>query len=110
MADKESATISNETVAVEEGKEEVPAVVGPPDFPEGSLRGWLSLAGSTLVQYCTFGYTNGYGVYQDYYVRHYLTNYSPSEIGWIGGVQIFLTFSSGLITGRLVDRGLEIIP
>jgi MCP family monocarboxylic acid transporter-like MFS transporter 10 len=49
--------------------------------------------------------TNGYGVYQDYYVRQFLTNETPSTIGWIGSTQIFFQFSMGLIVGRLFDAG-----
>ncbi|KAG6829972.1 hypothetical protein H0H92_002777 [Tricholoma furcatifolium] len=41
----------------------------------------------------------------DYYIREYLTNYSPSTIGWIGGVQICLIFAAGIFTGRAFDRG-----
>lgn len=98
------------------------------------------LSCSTLVQYSTFGYVlvmrtsfflvidignryiNAFGVYQDFYVREYLNNYTPSDIGymrsyfnyifcsliasrWIGGIQIFLNFSLGILTGRLFDRG-----
>ncbi|KAF9011755.1 major facilitator superfamily domain-containing protein [Cyathus striatus] len=72
---------------------------------EGGLHGWLTLVGVCLFQYCTFGYVGTFGVYQDYYVRIYLTNYTPDEIGWIGGVQIFFLFSIGAISGRLFDRG-----
>ncbi|KAH9487466.1 Aspyridones efflux protein apdF [Psilocybe cubensis] len=59
-------------------------------FPEGGYRAW---------------YINSFGVYQDFYVRRYLSAVSPSNIGWIGGVQICLTFSLGAITGRIFDRG-----
>ncbi|KAF9445776.1 MFS general substrate transporter, partial [Macrolepiota fuliginosa MF-IS2] len=41
----------------------------------------------------------------DYYVRYYLTMHSPTQIGWIGGVQVCLVFSAGILTGRLFDRG-----
>ncbi|TFK75528.1 monocarboxylate permease [Pluteus cervinus] len=67
-----------------------------PTFPEGGSQGWLTLAGA---------YTNAFGVYQDYYVRVYLSHSGPSAIGWIGGVQIFLIFSLGLGTGLAFDRG-----
>ncbi|KAJ2918172.1 hypothetical protein MD484_g2277, partial [Candolleomyces efflorescens] len=50
-------------------------------------------------------YINAFGVYQDYYVRVYLTGYSPDTIGWIGGMQIFLNFIVGVISGRLFDKG-----
>jgi MFS family permease len=49
--------------------------------------------------------TNAFGVYQDYYVRIFLKNYSPSTIGWIGSVQLFFQFSMGIISGKLFDAG-----
>ncbi|KAG2017460.1 monocarboxylate permease [Coprinopsis cinerea AmutBmut pab1-1] len=75
------------------------------EFPEGGLQAWLTVVGSFLIQYTTFGYINAFGVYQDFYVREYLQNSTPSSIGWIGGTQIFLNFSMGLFTGRAFDRG-----
>ena len=45
------------------------------------------------MMFSTFGLTNAYGVYQDYYVRVHLSNYSPSTIGWIGSFQVFLRTS-----------------
>jgi MFS transporter, MCT family, solute carrier family 16 (monocarboxylic acid transporters), member 10 len=55
--------------------------------------------------FSTFGMTNAYGVYQDYYVRVFLTSYSPSAIGWIGSTQLFFQFSMGFFAGRLFDAG-----
>lgn len=49
--------------------------------------------------------TNAFGVYQDYYVRVFLTNYTPSDIGWIGSVQLFFQFSMGIVSGKLFDAG-----
>ncbi|KAF8624652.1 hypothetical protein AX17_006983 [Amanita inopinata Kibby_2008] len=78
----------------------------PTDFPEGGLRAWMVVVGSFLVQFCTFGYTNGFGVYNDYYVRVYLNeNHTSSQISWIGSVQLMLVLSMGLITGRAFDAG-----
>ncbi|GLB39628.1 putative MFS general substrate transporter [Lyophyllum shimeji] len=84
-------------------------------FPEGGRQAWLTVLGASLVQFCTFGYMNAFGVYQgfpsrlmhslDFYVREYLTDYTPSDIGWIGGVQIFLAFGCGIFAGRAFDRG-----
>ncbi|RXW23620.1 hypothetical protein EST38_g2226 [Candolleomyces aberdarensis] len=82
-----------------------PAEESVPQFPDGGFWAWSTVAGAFLVQYCTFGYINAFGVYQDYYVRIYLTHYTPSTIGWIGGMQIFLNFGMGVVTGRLFDRG-----
>ncbi|CAG7848394.1 SubName: Full=Uncharacterized protein {ECO:0000313/EMBL:CCA73652.1} [Serendipita indica DSM 11827] len=66
---------------------------------------WLTVFGAWCILFCTFGLTNAYGIYQDFYVRHFLTNYTPSAIGWIGSVQLFFQFSLGLASGTLFDRG-----
>jgi len=75
--------------------------------------------------FSTFGLTNAYGVYQDYYVRVHLSNYPPSTIGWIGSFQVFLRtyghlilyqpthtnflfpseFAGSLFAGILFDKG-----
>ncbi|ETW75410.1 MFS monocarboxylate transporter [Heterobasidion irregulare TC 32-1] len=73
--------------------------------PEGGTQAWLTVAGAWLVQFCTFGYSNAFGVYQDFYVREYLTNHTSSEISWIGSMQVMLVLSLGLFTGQLYDRG-----
>ncbi|PFH47140.1 hypothetical protein AMATHDRAFT_68353 [Amanita thiersii Skay4041] len=76
------------------------------DFPEGSLRGWMVLIGSTISQFCAFGYTNAFGVYNDFYVRQYLKEkYTSSQISWIGSVQVLIAMSLGLFTGKAFDAG-----
>lgn len=57
------------------------------------------------MQFCTYGYTISFGVYQDFYARTYITNQSPSTIAWIGSVNAFLFEICGLISGQLYDRG-----
>ncbi|KAJ7277950.1 major facilitator superfamily domain-containing protein [Mycena rebaudengoi] len=74
-------------------------------FPEGGLQAWATVAGAFLIQFCGLGYTSSFGVYQDFYVRDYLTGSSASAISWIGSVNAFLVVSSGLIAGRFYDQG-----
>ncbi|KAK7466083.1 hypothetical protein VKT23_004808 [Stygiomarasmius scandens] len=76
-----------------------------PIIPDGGLSAWLTVLGSFLVQVCGFGYTTSFGVFQDFYTRHYITNASSSAISWIGSTNTFLVISGGLIAGRLFDRG-----
>ncbi|KAJ7464109.1 major facilitator superfamily domain-containing protein [Mycena latifolia] len=76
-----------------------------PTFPEGGFQAWATVAGAVLIQFCGFGYTASFGVYQDFYTREYLTQSSASAISWIGSVNALLIASSGLISGRLYDRG-----
>ncbi|KAI0737623.1 MFS general substrate transporter [Daedaleopsis nitida] len=75
------------------------------DFPEGGLAAWSTLVGAFLVQICAFGYTTSFGVYEDYYKRVYLSHESSSAISWIGSINSFLVVSSGIVVGRLYDRG-----
>ncbi|GJE93675.1 hypothetical protein PsYK624_098350 [Phanerochaete sordida] len=81
------------------------AEVPKKEFPEGGLRGWATVAGAFCVQFCGFGYTSSFGVYQDYYVRVYLPNESASAISWIGSVNAFVVVGCGLFAGQLYDRG-----
>ncbi|KAG8736875.1 hypothetical protein FRC10_008788 [Ceratobasidium sp. 414] len=50
------------------------AALAQPDVPEGGFTAWMTVAGSWLILFCTFGYLNAFGVFQDYYVREYMTN------------------------------------
>ncbi|KAK7056369.1 hypothetical protein VNI00_002923 [Paramarasmius palmivorus] len=90
-------------------KHEVPAeTTTPPSkltLPDGGLQAWATVLGSFLIQVCNFGYTSSFGVYQDFYVREYITNSSPSAISWIGSLNAFLLISGGVVAGRLYDRG-----
>ncbi|KAL4785995.1 putative monocarboxylate transporter [Aspergillus varians] len=82
----------------------------PPSFPEGGARAWLVVLGAFCVSFSTFGYMNAYGVYQDYYTDHFLSNVSTSTISWIGSVQVCFLFSGSLLGGPLFDRyGASII-
>ncbi|KAJ7058745.1 major facilitator superfamily domain-containing protein [Mycena amicta] len=90
------------TVAPEEqtGSEESEMV-----YPEGGTDAWLTVLGAFLINFCGFGYTTAFGVYQDFYVREYLSQSSPSAISWIGSVNALLGVSLSLVSGPMYDRG-----
>ncbi|CDO77695.1 hypothetical protein BN946_scf184969.g46 [Trametes cinnabarina] len=103
-----SATIhdtSRPPTARVENADRQQAPAAPGDFPEGGWAGWLTVAGAFLIQMTGFGYTGSYGVYQDFYTRVYLSNESSSAISWIGSINAYLVIASGLLAGRLYDRG-----
>lgn len=77
----------------------VPA--GPP--PDGGLQAWLQVLIAHLVIFNTWGYINSFGVFQTYYLS--TLEQTPSQISWIGSVQVFLLFFIGTFSGRATDAG-----
>jgi len=74
---------------------------GPP--PDGGLKAWTQVLMGHLVVFNTWGYINSFGVFQTYYVT--TLNHPPSDISWVGSVQIFLLFFVGTFSGRATDAG-----
>ncbi|KAF5334579.1 hypothetical protein D9758_018361 [Tetrapyrgos nigripes] len=72
---------------------------------EGGLAAWCAVVAAWIMQFCTSGYVNAFGVYQDFYTRDYLSSSSASTISWIGSTNNLLVFGGGLIAGRLFDAG-----
>ena len=73
------------------------------DPPDGGLKAWTQALCMHLVFFNTWGVSNGYGVFQQYYVQRF--DVAPSTISWIGGVQVFFVFFIGVGSGRLTDAG-----
>ncbi|KAK0668388.1 major facilitator superfamily domain-containing protein [Cercophora samala] len=74
---------------------------GPP--PDGGVKAWTAVFCAHLVITNTWGIINSFGVFQPYYTT--TLSRPPSDISWVGSVQIFLLFFIGAITGRLTDAG-----
>lgn len=75
---------------------------GPP--PDGGVEGWTQALMAHLIVFNTWGYINSFGVFQTYYVG--ALGHPPSDISWVGSVQIFLLFFVGTFSGRATDYGL----
>jgi len=91
---------------------------------DGGREAWFTIAGAWMVTFCTFGYVNAFGVYQDYYTREFLAERSASDIrycslipfhmadvmsrvpnSWIGSFQLFMLYAPGIFVGRAFDAG-----
>ncbi|KAJ4474250.1 major facilitator superfamily domain-containing protein [Lentinula aciculospora] len=99
VSETEASASNNEV------KKESTADPPPMDFPEGGFAGWATVLGAFLVQFCGFGYSASFGVYQAYYTTVYISNESASTVSWIGGVNASMSIFIGLISGRLFDKG-----
>ncbi len=74
---------------------------GPP--PDGGLKAWTQCGVGVAVVTTTWGFVNSFGVFQQFYVGY--LDRPPSDIAWIGSLQVFLLFLIGTFTGRLADAG-----
>ncbi|KAJ9114811.1 hypothetical protein QFC20_001180 [Naganishia adeliensis] len=72
-------------------------------FPEGGRQAWLTVLGTFCCTMVTFGVLNTYGVYQAYFKKTYLSDYSNFAINWIGTVQYVGIFGLGLPAGVSVS-------
>ncbi|KAI5462042.1 major facilitator superfamily domain-containing protein [Mariannaea sp. PMI_226] len=73
---------------------------GPPD---GGTTAWLVVLGSWCCSFCSPGWINSIGAFQEYYELGPLHNYSSSTIAWIPSLQLFFLFGLGPIVGRIFD-------
>jgi hypothetical protein len=62
------------------------------DFPEGGVRAWSVVLGAFCGTFCVFGIINSTAILLDYFSANQLKGESPSQIGWIFGLALFLTF------------------
>lgn len=76
----------------------------PSQFPDGGRDAWLTLLGGFCCLFCSFGWINSLGIWQNYYQTHQLSNYSPSSIAWIASIEIFMMFLPGPIVGWAFDN------
>ncbi|KAK9460380.1 major facilitator superfamily domain-containing protein [Lipomyces oligophaga] len=72
-------------------------------YPEGGVHAWLTVFGAFCTQFCSFGWINTFGIFQQYYLTHQLENYSPTAVSWISSLQSSVMFMGCLFVGRLFD-------
>ncbi|KAJ3539234.1 hypothetical protein NM208_g5572 [Fusarium decemcellulare] len=75
----------------------------PDSTPYGGERLWLIVLCSHFVVMNTWGFINSFGAIQTYLTESLQRR--PSEISWIGSIQVFLLFFMGTFTGRFTDAG-----
>jgi|SRR5277367_3764896 len=72
------------------------------DFPDGGRKAWIMVFGAWYslttilslanvnrwISFCTFGFVNSFGIFEDYYSTNQLASSTPSDIAWIGSFQV----------------------
>lgn len=58
---------------------------------------------SHLINFNSFGYMLSFGIFQGYYTE--TLQFKPSSVSWIGTTQLFLNFTVGVFSGRMMDAG-----
>ncbi|KAJ4358472.1 uncharacterized protein N0V89_003055 [Didymosphaeria variabile] len=76
----------------------------PSQFPDGGKDAYLCLLGAFCCLFCSFGWLNCVGVFQNYYETHQLRDHSSSQVAWISSLQIFVMFFPGPIVGFFYDN------
>ncbi|KAH9217959.1 major facilitator superfamily transporter [Leptodontidium sp. 2 PMI_412] len=74
------------------------------DAPDGGVTAWLVVFGAWCTSFCSFGWLNSIGTFQEYYSVDLLSQYSAGKISWIPSLQLFFMFAMGPIVGSLYDR------
>ncbi|KAL7952810.1 major facilitator superfamily domain-containing protein [Trichoderma compactum] len=72
--------------------------------PDGGTAAWLVVLGAWCVSFCSFGWLNSIGVFQEYYQTDLLSHYSPSTISWIPSLLIAIVMGLGPFVGTLYDH------
>ncbi|KAF7558189.1 hypothetical protein G7Z17_g122 [Cylindrodendrum hubeiense] len=104
-----SPEVDNEFTDKSSATEQPDAEAAPPagyksDAPNGGTKAWLVVLGAWCTSFCSFGWINSVGVFQEYYQNNILKDYSASTISWIPSLQIFFMMAMGPIIGMLYDR------
>ncbi|RKU42910.1 hypothetical protein DL546_002121 [Coniochaeta pulveracea] len=89
------------------GEQALGEKTGPPAFvndaPDGGTAAWLCVLGAWCTSFCSFGWLNSMGAFQEYYQTGPLSSYSASTVAWIPSLQIFFIFAMGPIVGKFYD-------
>ncbi|KAE9363191.1 MFS general substrate transporter [Stipitochalara longipes BDJ] len=72
--------------------------------PDGGATAWLVVLGAWCTSFCSFGWINSIGIFQEYYQTGPLREYSASTIAWIPSLQVFFMMAMGPFVGTLFDK------
>lgn len=92
---------SPQNSAEKQGEKKTPSSSTP--FPDGGREAWLVVLGAWCCMFASFGWITCIGVFQDYYQRELLSEYSAGAIAWIPSTETFIMFLGAPVFGKLFD-------
>ncbi|KAJ5241777.1 uncharacterized protein N7469_000104 [Penicillium citrinum] len=84
-------------------------MVNTSDLAQSNRHAWLVIIGASTSLFCTVGFMNSFGVFEEVYAadkQHnglFLANGNQSTIGWLGAIAILFLFGSSPIAGAAMD-------
>ncbi|KAM3068404.1 Agnestins efflux protein AgnL12 [Clarireedia jacksonii] len=105
--DKHEQSLTYDTPSGSDSVE--PPVEPPGEKPstaqsEFNTKSVLALIGAFALMFCSVGFVNAFGVFQEYYAVTILSDKSPSDISWLGSFNVFCMFGMTFIAGFLTDK------
>jgi hypothetical protein len=77
---------------------------------ENNLHAWLTVAGSSLVYFASYGLINSFGFFQTYYETNLLVGVPASTVSFVGTLQLTLMNLLAAPAGSLFDCfGLKVL-
>ncbi|KAJ6153694.1 hypothetical protein N7470_006653 [Penicillium chermesinum] len=70
---------------------------------EYTTRAWLVIMGAFTCAFCTVGFLNSFGIFEEYYASNQLAGSPQSTIAWLGAISIFFLFLISAVAGALLD-------
>ncbi|KAJ5345638.1 hypothetical protein N7452_003642 [Penicillium brevicompactum] len=70
---------------------------------EYTPRAWLVIFGAFTCAFCTVGFMNSFGIFQEYYAKNQLSSDSTSTIAWLGAISILFLFGISVVAGAMLD-------
>ncbi|KAL0932296.1 MFS monocarboxylate [Colletotrichum truncatum] len=101
--EKTKQTIATSTDATSTPQNDA-AVESSLTYPEGGLSGWCVVLGSFCAMLSVFGLPNTAAVFESYFSQNQLRDYSPSQIGWIFSIYLFVVYLFGILVGPAFDK------
>ncbi|ATZ50902.1 hypothetical protein BCIN_06g03720 [Botrytis cinerea B05.10] len=75
-----------------------------PRDSEWNTRSCIAVIGAFSIMFCSVGFINAFGVFQEYYAKNMLANKTASEISWLGSFNVFCMFGGTFVAGYLNDK------